>query len=547
MEIRSAQTAVGVAVGGGARTDLHGAVAGLEAVAHRVVTATRAVAVDAAGAERAVTGLALADAALTAARARVVAAAEDAAVPAAEGFASTGAWIADRMGLTGRGGAAEAAFLRTLVGMADVMSALEDGRISREHAAGVVAGVQRQQAEAEALAAQAAEEEAARRRQQELEDARALQAAADAAERARLAKLNAEAEAERRRAAEEAEARAREDAAQEAERRQQELLASAANGATPEQVRREGRRLADTDAARARDEAAQRSRRALTMWVDRTTGMGKLVWDMPRETWEQLQAGVAAATAPDPAETPEELRRTASQRRSDALADLLGLALSHHDRPTRGGEVPTLTVQIPAGALLDLPQLGGHGEPGIAGHGGERSAEAIRRLGCEAAIVRTITSGTATVLEAGRSTRVWSTVQRRIIEQRDGGCRFGDCERPVSFCQIHHIRWWRNGGQTDVANGALLCGWHHNAVHHDGWTLHLDPVTGIATVTKGSRTLTSRPAMRRLEVGPNDPPSSREPGGHATATATPDDEMWQRSGSRMATPPPRPRSARLPH
>ncbi|MGI9015903.1 MAG: HNH endonuclease signature motif containing protein, partial [Euzebya sp.] len=48
------------------------------------------------------------------------------------------------------------------------------------------------------------------------------------------------------------------------------------------------------------------------------------------------------------------------------------------------------------------------------------------------------------------------------------------CGRPAPWCDMHHIDYWRNGGPTDQANGALLCGRHHTYVHHGGWKLVYD-------------------------------------------------------------------------
>jgi hypothetical protein len=37
----------------------------------------------------------------------------------------------------------------------------------------------------------------------------------------------------------------------------------------------------------------------------------------------------------------------------------------------------------------------------------------------------------------------------------------------------HHIRHWVDGGETDLANGTLLCGRHHTIVHRDRLTARL--------------------------------------------------------------------------
>ncbi|MDQ6873922.1 MAG: HNH endonuclease, partial [Actinomycetota bacterium] len=37
------------------------------------------------------------------------------------------------------------------------------------------------------------------------------------------------------------------------------------------------------------------------------------------------------------------------------------------------------------------------------------------------------------------------------------------------------------GGPTALHNLVLLCGQHHAAIHHQGWTVHIDPDDGLPT------------------------------------------------------------------
>jgi hypothetical protein len=75
-------------------------------------------------------------------------------------------------------------------------------------------------------------------------------------------------------------------------------------------------------------------------------------------------------------------------------------------------------------------------------------------------------------LEVGRATRVVAPAQRSALGVRDGGCRFPDCDRPLAWCEGHHLRHWLHGGATDLANLLLVCRAHHHAVHEGGWRLH---------------------------------------------------------------------------
>ena len=74
-------------------------------------------------------------------------------------------------------------------------------------------------------------------------------------------------------------------------------------------------------------------------------------------------------------------------------------------------------------------------------------------------------------LEVGRATRVIQPAQRTALAVRDGGCVFPHCQRPLAWCDAHHLRHWLHGGPTDLANLALLCRAHHRAVHEGGWQL----------------------------------------------------------------------------
>jgi hypothetical protein len=51
---------------------------------------------------------------------------------------------------------------------------------------------------------------------------------------------------------------------------------------------------------------------------------------------------------------------------------------------------------------------------------------------------------------------------------RDRECRAEGCTIPAAWCEAHH--WGRpraQGGSTDLADGILLCSWHHHRAHDD--------------------------------------------------------------------------------
>jgi HNH endonuclease len=100
---------------------------------------------------------------------------------------------------------------------------------------------------------------------------------------------------------------------------------------------------------------------------------------------------------------------------------------------------------------------------------GERSAA---RLWAALVLLPPALGGPPTMpLELGRTTRVISPTQRVALAVRDGGCGFPGCDRPLSWCEGHHLLPWLEGGPTALPNLALLCRAHHRAVHEGGWQL----------------------------------------------------------------------------
>ena len=86
-------------------------------------------------------------------------------------------------------------------------------------------------------------------------------------------------------------------------------------------------------------------------------------------------------------------------------------------------------------------------------------------LTCDA-VLRPVFEVHGTAISLGRTTRVVNRRTRRVIEQRDHGCRVPGCGRRFGL-DIHHIEHWEHGGATDTANLVCLCRRHHR-LHHRG-------------------------------------------------------------------------------
>lgn len=77
-------------------------------------------------------------------------------------------------------------------------------------------------------------------------------------------------------------------------------------------------------------------------------------------------------------------------------------------------------------------------------------------------------------LDAGRELRVANRAMRRALVARDGACcAVPGCDRPVGWCDAHHIVWWEHGGETKLDNLVFLCRWHHRWVHAGNMTVEM--------------------------------------------------------------------------
>ena len=158
-------------------------------------------------------------------------------------------------------------------------------------------------------------------------------------------------------------------------------------------------------------------------------------------------------------------QRTQAQRQAEALADACGYVLDHADVPFCGGRRPHLNV------LVRLEDLENRARAGCLDFGGTLSPESLRMLCCDAAVVPIVLDGKGQPLDVGRATRVIPDGLRRAVAARDGGC--ARCGRPSSWCEVHHVVPWEQGGETSLANCVMVCRACHRLIHHAGWDVRL--------------------------------------------------------------------------
>jgi uncharacterized protein DUF222/HNH endonuclease len=265
--------------------------------------------------------------------------------------------------------------------------------------------------------------------------------------------------------------------------------------------------VADPDAA---EQQTRRRHDRRGLWIAPTfEGMVAIDGILDPEAGETLLTALEPLARPSTAEDD----RSAAQRNADALTELARRQLEGGRLPQTGGVRPQVVVTVDLASLLGQPGLLG----AEGGWVGPLPAATARRLACDAALTRVVVTrrhhaawkgsdggdpaaelgdldpagdlaarlrtamgllppalggARPEPLEVGRSTRVVAPAQRTALTVRDGGCRFPGCDRPVAWCEGHHLRHWLHGGPTDLGNLLLLCRGHHHAVHEGGWGLH---------------------------------------------------------------------------
>jgi len=187
-------------------------------------------------------------------------------------------------------------------------------------------------------------------------------------------------------------------------------------------------------------------------------GMWSASGDLDPESGHVISRALESRLAPENLDGED--FRSMPQRTADALTDICRFWLDHNDDiATSGGERPHITVTVPYETLTGKERRLGEID------GAAVNPETIRRLSCDAGIVRIVTDGESRPLDVGRRVRTVPPAIRRALELRDGGCAWPGCSAPISWCDAHHIVHWADGGTTDLENLVLLCRRHHTATH----------------------------------------------------------------------------------
>ena len=133
--------------------------------------------------------------------------------------------------------------------------------------------------------------------------------------------------------------------------------------------------------------------------------------------------------------------------------------IPEHWLPQHGGTTTTVVVTIDQAKLTaDLAAAG-------LTTGTRITASEARRLACGAGILPTVLDGRSQPLDLGRTQRLFTPAQRKAPAIRDRHCRAESCDVPAAWTEAHHLQPWAGGGRTNLADGVLLCSFHHHRAH----------------------------------------------------------------------------------
>jgi hypothetical protein len=263
-------------------------------------------------------------------------------------------------------------------------------------------------------------------------------------------------------------------------------LVARAQAMTVKELRREAGRLIDlvvdpADAQRVRTERlAEQEQAAYEQATFRgrkgLDGIARFSGTMPNLAFDMLTANLDALASPrrdchrSADDTP-----AADPGEHEPYANRLGRAFCEWVERTAAkgiclsdGVNATLVVTVDEQSLRD--RVGA----ATLGSGDDISVEEVRRLACNADVLPMVLGRDSEPLDLGKASRLFTRGQKIALAARDGGCVFPGCERPPGWTEAHHVRPWSMGGETDLSNGALLCGFHHRLIHKaDGWQIRV--------------------------------------------------------------------------
>ena len=133
---------------------------------------------------------------------------------------------------------------------------------------------------------------------------------------------------------------------------------------------------------------------------------------------------------------------TGPQRDANALVEGCAFVLAQHNTDNMPRNAQSLAIMAWAHHANDPS----HGAMTLDGKPISRRLH--EELACSAEVTRILYAGPSKPVDLGRRTRIVPKELFTALAARDRGCRYPGCDRPVAWCQAHHVKHWLWNGKT---------------------------------------------------------------------------------------------------
>jgi hypothetical protein len=178
---------------------------------------------------------------------------------------------------------------------------------------------------------------------------------------------------------------------------------------------------------------------------------------------------------------------------ADAMVEIAGRSLGAVTSVNRRDTFRTYVHLDTDGAWLT-------GKPRLPAH-------LAAKLTCDG-ILQPVWHSQGAPVNVGRAQRIVPARTRRLVEDRDRGCRYPGCTS-TTHIECHHLIHWADGGATDTFNLACLCPFHHDAHHDRDFNVEgdADDPAGLTFTTRHGFPIRPGPSF----TTPANPPSPQSP------------------------------------
>jgi len=223
-------------------------------------------------------------------------------------------------------------------------------------------------------------------------------------------------------------------------------------------------------------ERSQPERPSLRMWWDDLSL--QLRGSIPGADGILVESALLRLATKAPLDPDTGLFRDASERQAEAVIQMASESMADdgdHDRAT-------VVLHVGLDELSDPDAT-------VTIGGRELGRDELLRLTCDGRLQPAIDDPNGVTVGVGRVTRQIAPWLRRLMDERDGGCRFPGCLR-TRWTHGHHIIHWADLGPTNLDNLITLCGFHHRLIHRQGWIIAGNPNGEVTFINHWGRTYT---------------------------------------------------------